>query len=140
MEARVAQGMEESQLGERFTIIDPAQLPEKPYKPNRLAILLIGLVLALGVGVGLAGFRETTDTSIKGIEDLFRSAGVPVLSAISFMQTPQERRARRVRWAFVALGCIAAVGVSLFVIDQFVMPLDVFWAKVQRRMMKMTVM
>jgi uncharacterized protein involved in exopolysaccharide biosynthesis len=140
MEARVAQGMEESQRGERFTIIDPAQLPEKPYKPNRLAILLIGLVLALGVGVGLAGFRETTDTSIKGIEDLFRSAGVPVLSAISFMQTPQERRARRVRWAFVALGCIAAVGVSLFVIDQFVMPLDVFWAKVQRRMMKMTVM
>jgi uncharacterized protein involved in exopolysaccharide biosynthesis len=140
MEARVAQGMEESQRGERFTIIDPAQLPEKPYKPNRLAILLIGLVLALGGGVGLAALRETMDTSIKGVEELYRLAGVPVLSAISLIQTPQERKARRVKWAVVALGSIAAVGVSLFLIDQFVMPLDVFWVKVQRRMMKMTVL
>jgi uncharacterized protein involved in exopolysaccharide biosynthesis len=135
MEARVAQGMEESQRGERFTIIDPAQLPEKPYKPNRLAILLISLVLALGGGVGLAALRETLDTSIKGAEELYRLAGVPVLSAISFVQTPQERRARRIKWAVVAVGSIAAVAVSLFLIDQFFMPLDVFWAKVQRRMM-----
>jgi uncharacterized protein involved in exopolysaccharide biosynthesis len=140
LEAKVALGMEETQRGERFTIIDPAQLPERPHKPNRLAIVIISFVLALGGGIGFAAIRETMDPSIKGVEELYRLAGVPVLSAISFMQTPQERRARRVKWAVVALGSIAAVGVSLFLIDQFVMPLDVFWVKVQRRMMKMTVM
>ena len=47
MEARVAKGMEETQRGERFVIIDPARLPEEPSKPNRLAIILISLILAL---------------------------------------------------------------------------------------------
>ena len=42
MEARVAYGLEQEQKGERFTLIDPARLPEKPHKPNRLAIVLIG--------------------------------------------------------------------------------------------------
>jgi uncharacterized protein involved in exopolysaccharide biosynthesis len=138
MEARVAQGMEESQRGERFTIVDPAQLPEKPHKPNRLAILLISFVLALGGGVGMAAIQETMDPSIKSVEELTRLAGVPVLSAISFMETPQNRRRRRVKWAVVVLGALAAVAVSLFIIDQFIMPLEVLWVKLQRRMMKMS--
>ena len=40
MEAKVAQGLEKGQMGERFTLIDPARLPGKPVKPNRLAIIL----------------------------------------------------------------------------------------------------
>ena len=35
MEARVAQGLEKEQMGERFTLIDPARLPEKPVKPEQ---------------------------------------------------------------------------------------------------------
>ena len=40
MEARVSQGLEKEQMGERFTLIEPANLPQKPIKPNRLAIAL----------------------------------------------------------------------------------------------------
>jgi uncharacterized protein involved in exopolysaccharide biosynthesis len=39
MEANVAMGLEKEQKGERFTLIDPARLPETPHKPNRLAII-----------------------------------------------------------------------------------------------------
>ncbi|MEA3386669.1 MAG: Wzz/FepE/Etk N-terminal domain-containing protein, partial [Thermodesulfobacteriota bacterium] len=42
MEARQAEGLEESQVGEKFTVVNPAQLPGKPVKPNRMAIVLIG--------------------------------------------------------------------------------------------------
>ena len=56
--AKVAKGMEETQRGERFTITEPAQLPQKPYKPNGVAIILIGFILALGAGVGLAAALE----------------------------------------------------------------------------------
>ena len=65
MEAKISQGMEETQRGERFTIIEPAQLPEKPYKPNRLIIILVGFVLALGAGVGLAAAQEGLDNTVK---------------------------------------------------------------------------
>ena len=44
MEAKVAQGLEKEQKGEHFTLIEPPRFPEKPFKPNRLKILLIGFV------------------------------------------------------------------------------------------------
>ncbi|MCK4605147.1 MAG: lipopolysaccharide biosynthesis protein, partial [Deltaproteobacteria bacterium] len=47
MEARQAEGLEESQVGEKFTVVDPPHLPEKPVKPNRMAIVLIGFILGL---------------------------------------------------------------------------------------------
>jgi hypothetical protein len=53
MESQVAHGLEKEQKGERFTMIDPARFPERPVKPNRMAIVLIGFVLAVGGGVGL---------------------------------------------------------------------------------------
>jgi succinoglycan biosynthesis transport protein ExoP len=135
MEARVAQGMEESQQGERFTIIDPAQLPEKPFKPNRVAIILIGFVLALGAGVGLAAAQESLDTSIKTAEEINAVTGLPVFSVISLMETDEERRARRIRGALFALGTIVVMIVALVLVDRLVMPLDILWIKIQRRMM-----
>ena len=96
MEAKVSLGMEESQQGERFTITDPAQLPEKPYKPNRLAIILIGFVLGLGAGVGLGAVGESLDGSVKTGSELRRVMDVPLLfSVIPFMETERERR---IRW------------------------------------------
>ena len=76
MEARVSQGMEEAQQGERFTITDAAQLPEKPFKPNRLAIILIGFVLGLGAGVGVGAIGESLNSSIKTADELRESCRV----------------------------------------------------------------
>ncbi len=133
MEARVAQGMEESQKGERFTIIDPAQLPEKPFKPNRLAIVLIGFVLALGAAVGAAAVRESLDDSVKSPEELDELTGLPVLSTISQMESTFERRQQRRRtWlllTILVIGVIAALTLFHF----YVMPLDILWIKLQRR-------
>jgi len=70
MEARVARGLEKVQMGERFTLIDPASLPEKPIQPDIPAVLLIGLILGAGVGVGAASLREYTDQSIHSVDDL----------------------------------------------------------------------
>ena len=82
MEARQAEGLEESQVGEKFTVVDPPHLPEKPVKPNRMAIVLIGFILGLGAGVGLGAIREFTDTSIRTVSDVRRITGVPVMAAI----------------------------------------------------------
>jgi uncharacterized protein involved in exopolysaccharide biosynthesis len=82
MEAKVSQGLEKEQKGERFTIIDPARMPEKPYKPNRLAIMLIGLVLGVGAGVGTAAAREYTDASVHNSDTLSAATEFPVLATI----------------------------------------------------------
>ena len=135
--ARIAQGMEQTQRGERFTITEPAQLPQKPYKPNRIAIALIGFVLALGAGVGLASALEAMDSSVKAPDELTSITGVPVFSVISLMESDEERRARRIKNILLILASIGVVVVALMLVNQFVMPLDILWAKVQRRLAMM---
>jgi polysaccharide chain length determinant protein (PEP-CTERM system associated) len=53
--AGIATDMERSQKSERFTIMDAAKVPEKPFKPKRLAIAAAGSLGGLIVGF-LAGF------------------------------------------------------------------------------------
>ncbi|MCJ7602551.1 MAG: Wzz/FepE/Etk N-terminal domain-containing protein [Desulfobulbaceae bacterium] len=135
MEANVAYGLEKDQKGERFTLIDPARLPEKPEKPNRLAILLIGIVLGIGAGVAGAALMEFSDESVRTVEILARETSFPVLAAIpmiSCAEDMQQHKLRR-RWGVLLLLGILLVAVLAF--HFLVMDLNVFWAKLMRRMM-----
>ncbi|RLB69452.1 MAG: lipopolysaccharide biosynthesis protein [Deltaproteobacteria bacterium] len=137
MEARVAQGMEESRKGERFTIIDPAQLPERPIKPNRLAIVLIGFVLALGAGVGLGAVRENLNDTIKTEEELGRLTGLPVFTSIPLMESDKERRQKRNKKILIIVLLVAAIAVALLLFHLFVMPLDILLLKLQRKLARL---
>jgi uncharacterized protein involved in exopolysaccharide biosynthesis len=133
-EAQVAQEMEESQQGERFTIIDPALTPEKPSKPNRLAIALIGFVLALGFATGVAALRENLNTTIKNSADLARLTGLPILTTMPVMENSIERRRRHLRHSFILLLMAGTIAVALVIIHINYMPLDIVWIKILRRM------
>lgn len=133
-EAQVSQKMEESQRGERFKIIDPAQTPEKPFKPNRMAIALIGFVLALGLATGVSALRENLDTSVKSVAELTRLTGVPVLSVTPIMENRSERRKRYLRYGLIAILIIATTVAALVAIHIFYQPLDILWIKIMRRL------
>src|SRR4030095_13656342 len=70
MQADIGQELEKDRKGERFSLIDPPQLPEQPNSPNRPVILLLGLVLSMGGGVGSAAVAETLDRSVRRCEAL----------------------------------------------------------------------
>ncbi len=97
MEARQAEGLEESQVGEKFTVVDPSQLPERPIKPNRMAIVLIGFILGLGAGAGLGAVREFTDMSIRTVRDVKRITGAPVIAAIPDVQEQSKMQSKMKR-------------------------------------------
>lgn len=132
MEARVSQGLEKEQKGERFTLIDPARLPEKPNKPNRLTIAAIGLVLGIGAGIGLAVLREFSDTSIHSARHLTAITSFPVLAMVPAIATSRDfnrRRRHKILLTAAAVGIVAG-GVAAFHFR--VMDLSVFWAKVMQ--------
>jgi polysaccharide chain length determinant protein (PEP-CTERM system associated) len=135
MEAKVAHGLEKGQKGERFTLIDPPRLPEKPFKPNRRAIMLIGMVLGVGAGVGWAALREFTDQSVRSSDRLMMSTGFPVLGQVPNILTQKDRRRILVRrLASISAGLVVVV-VTITVFHFFVMDLNVLWAKLGRKML-----
>jgi polysaccharide chain length determinant protein (PEP-CTERM system associated) len=134
MEARVAHGLEKEQKGERFTLIDPAQLPEKPFKPNRLAIILIGIILGIGAGIGWAALREFSDDTVYTVDQLIRISTFPVLANIPDIRTPKDILRKRVVRAAVLCGAVLMIVLGLSVFHYLVMDLNVFWAKLMRKL------
>jgi polysaccharide chain length determinant protein (PEP-CTERM system associated) len=135
MEAKVSQGLEKEQMGEKFTLIDPARLPEKPVKPNVPAVLLIGLFLGIGAGVGNASLKEAGDQSARNPGQLTAATGYPVLAAIPRIINEDDRRRGRVRRRRILIAVGVAVVVIVVLFHFFVMDLDVAWARLSRRLM-----
>jgi polysaccharide chain length determinant protein (PEP-CTERM system associated) len=134
MDAKVAHGLEKEQLGERFTIVEAARLPEKPASPNIPAILLIGLVLGLGSGVGFAAVKESSDTTVHSLEQLTSAVAFPAFVAIPEIVTPRDISRRNMKRGFAVGTLIAAVALSVVLFHFFVMDIDVLWARLARRM------
>jgi len=81
-EAQQAENLERRQKGEQFKVIDPARIPEKPFKPDIPKILLFGFLLGIGSGFGVTLFREQMDRSFRDAEDLEATLGFKVLANI----------------------------------------------------------
>ena len=134
MEAKVAQGLEKGQMGERFTLIDPARLPEKPVKPNRLAIILIGFILGIGAGVGLMALQEAMDESVRDGHSLAAMTGVPVLGTIPAILTRKDILTTKKRHRNIAVGTLAGIAVALVLVHLLVADFTILWARLARRL------
>jgi polysaccharide chain length determinant protein (PEP-CTERM system associated) len=133
MESQMSHGLEKEQMGERFTLIDPPQLPEKPYKPNRLAIMLIGIVMGLGTGIGVVALKEFFDDTAYTIEDLHKVGPIPVLGSVPIFKTAKDIQRRRTQIRFAIAGSVVACIIGVFVFHYLIMDFDIFWVKLVRK-------
>jgi polysaccharide chain length determinant protein (PEP-CTERM system associated) len=78
----MATNLERKQEGEQFSVLDPANLPDKPSFPNRPLFALGGLGGGLALGLGIAFFLEMKDTSFKTERDVEFSLHLPVLAMV----------------------------------------------------------
>jgi succinoglycan biosynthesis transport protein ExoP len=123
MQAEGAVELEKELKAERFSLGEPANLPQKPFSPNRPAIALGGLVASIGGGLGLALMREVFDPSVKGPSELSRIASVPILTAIPYIETYRERAGKRRRAMMLVGFTLMLTGVFLLVVHLFMKPL-----------------
>ncbi|MDF0673231.1 MAG: AAA family ATPase [Nitrospira sp.] len=82
LNARVAENLEKRQQGEQFRVLDEANLPQKPEKPNRLVIMILGLVGGCGLGVGLAIGLDLLNPTFRRREEVEILPGIHVLATV----------------------------------------------------------
>lgn len=100
--AKITQRLQLSKEGTRYTVLDPPRIPLKPFKPNKVLIAFIGLFLGTMSGIGLVIITEFLDKSFIDVEEAKNFLGVPLLGAISKINTTESlRRERgRQRWLY----------------------------------------
>ena len=132
-EAQIGQELEKERKGERFSLIDPAQLPEEPVTPNRPVIFLLGLVLSIGCGAGYAAVAESLDSSVRGPRSVAAALQAAPLSVIPYLQNSDDL-ARTIKTKRIVIAVFAGSFVALLLLVHFFwIPLDVLWFKGLRK-------
>ena len=133
MQAQVAEQLERSRKAERFTIIEPPVFPERPNRPNRQLIVMMGLVLALGGALIAVALREALDQTVSSPRDVLRVLQVPVLAVVPSLPLAVSAERRRRSLLLLALGGLLVLALAATAAHLFYMPLDVAWYGLQRR-------
>jgi uncharacterized protein involved in exopolysaccharide biosynthesis len=81
-QAAVAEDLTRKQGGERYSVLYPANLPNRPQKPDQLRIMLMAIAAGLVLGAGSAVGREFLDRSVHDARALQNEFEVPVLGEI----------------------------------------------------------
>ena len=133
-QAELAESLERESKGERFSLIEPPQLPEEPDKPNRVAILFLGFVFSLAGGFGTVAVAESMSDAIRSPKALMAVTNAPPMIVIPYIEVHADIVRRRYHLAGFALLSLLAIGSAVLLFHNFVMPLDVAWFVIQRRL------
>lgn len=90
-EARLGSNLVTQDQSERYTIIREPGVPSSPVYPNRLGILLIGILLAFGGSAVLVALREGGDPSVRSTRDVVEIYGSPPLANIPQIRNAVDR-------------------------------------------------
>lgn len=90
--------LEEARINEAqkvgdVSIVDPAVLPGSPVNTQgRVSVMLIGGIMGLLFGIGLAFILESMDTSIGTIDDIEKVMKLPVLGVVSSARKEMDKK------------------------------------------------
>jgi uncharacterized protein involved in exopolysaccharide biosynthesis len=115
--AQIAQNFETEQGGERFTMIRAPAPARLPVYPNRIGLIMLGVVLGLGLSAIAVVLAESSDSRIRSVNDFPQFGDAHVLGAIPRISNAGDRRRRR----FVFVSWAAAYSIALFVVGTVIL-------------------
>lgn len=89
-EAAMGQALEAGQSGQRLKIVEPARVPASPVSPNRVSLSLLGIVLAIALGLGVASLAEAMDTKVRGRRDILQLLEAPPMGVIPYVESRND--------------------------------------------------
>ena len=89
MEATMAQSMEKNKTNYEFSLLEPASLPDDPFKPNRKAIAFLGLLISIALAIGFVMIKEGLNPSVYTSGRLAWVTGMQPMVLIPYMESEQ---------------------------------------------------
>jgi polysaccharide biosynthesis transport protein len=121
--ADMATDMEVRQKGERFEILDPAQVPYKATSPDRPVLDFLGLAGGLIFGLVGALALEIFDLSVKTEQEVINQVGAPVFGDVPLLPTAVAHRRRRLHTIFAFAGSAVLAAVYSFLLLGWHLPI-----------------
>src|SRR5262245_10885301 len=112
-DAQLGESMENDKQGERFRLLESALPPSGPMAPNRLRLLIIGLLFAVAAAALAALVAEQFDSTFHSIDDIRDFTNIPVLAAIPNIAPSHTHRAIRLVLATASLIAVIAIAGAL---------------------------
>ena len=85
--AELSETIMATQLAGGVEIVDPAEKPSAPIKPNKQRLVILALLLSLAGGLGTVFCLEYLDKSFKNIEEIERWVGIHVVGTVPRVAT-----------------------------------------------------
>jgi uncharacterized protein involved in exopolysaccharide biosynthesis len=109
MDAEISEAAIVGGRSDEFRLVQAPMMPGGPSKPQRLAILLIGLVASVVLALTLTVAAEALDPKVRGARDVRELLGVSPLVAIPAIRNSRSRR--RNAWRLMTASASGVIGV-----------------------------
>ncbi|MDB5897340.1 MAG: exopolysaccharide transport protein [Ramlibacter sp.] len=134
MSAQVSESLEGDQKAEKFALLEPPTLPDRPVKPDRKKLLALSLMLAMAVPAGMVSLAETLNGKVRGAGQIVAILGQKPLVSVPVIPVAAETTARRRMHAAAAGAAVLVVGAAIAAVHFFYLPLDLVVLKVLMRL------
>jgi uncharacterized protein involved in exopolysaccharide biosynthesis len=117
-EAQIALNLESQSKGERFTLLESPLMAQLPASPNRIAILLLAIIIAVAAGAGGVAIKEATDSTVRGARDVETYLEIPPIVTIPNIYTDADIKSQRLRRSALIAAIVTWLGLtSIFVVQ-----------------------
>jgi len=96
-QSQIALNLEEDPTSERFTVLEQPTIASSPSSPNRFAVLILSLAIAVALGAAVVAVAERSDQAVRNAQDVVDYLEMPPLVGIPYVENRVDlnRRARR---------------------------------------------
>jgi polysaccharide biosynthesis transport protein len=103
----MAADLEQKQKGERFTVLDMAQVPEKPVKPRRKMLIPLSAVFSFGLSLLGVFVTQILNPAVKSEAELkaLIPKSVRIVGLVPRIETRSDKRKRHLWVATASIAC-----------------------------------